>query len=63
MGLTTKSNWVKMKKIMLWNRCLTIGARRVAPDALLGLYETSEAAEFSNIEHTVSEEGTVTIID
>jgi len=60
-GLTEKSNWIKMPKIMLRNRCLAIGARLAAPEALLGLYETSEAAEFSKVNHSVNDNGTVDI--
>lgn len=60
-GLTEKSNWIKMGKIMLRNRCLAIGARLAAPDALMGLYETSEAAEFSNVNHTVNDNGDVEV--
>lgn len=60
-GLTEKSNWVKMPKIMLRNRCLAIGARLVAPDALMGLYETSEAAEFTNTNHSVKDDGSVIV--
>lgn len=62
MQLSTKSNWVKMRSVMMWSRCLSIGARRVAPDAILGLYEVAETAEFMNVNHSVTEDGEVTII-
>ena len=57
--LLKKSNWKKMQLIMLRSRTLAIGARFVAPDALLGMYETSEAAEFSNTEVLIDTEGEV----
>ena len=47
-GWAQKENWEKMPAIMLWNRTAVIGIRRVAPDALLGMYEASEVAEFTN---------------
>ena len=62
MGLTSKDNWKKMKSIMLWNRCLSIGARRVAADSLLGLYEITELADSLNVPYNITEEGTVTIL-
>lgn len=42
MGLSTKDNWVKMPRQMLFARCLSEGANRIAPDLLLGLYSTDE---------------------
>lgn len=62
MGLTTKDTWKSMPAIMLWNRCFAIGARRVAPDYLLGMYETAEWADVHNVPYQVNEEGSVTII-
>lgn len=58
-GLVTKDNWIKMPKIMLRNRCLAIGARFVAPDALLGMYETSELAEVEGVDLKLDDEGKV----
>lgn len=60
-GLATKENWQKMMPIMLRTRCLAIGARFVAPHALLGLYEAAEFADFKDISYEVNEEGEVTI--
>jgi len=60
-GLTVKDNWKRMPQIMLRNRALAIGARFVAPDALLGIYETTEMAEVMKVEHTVDAEGAVVI--
>lgn len=64
MGLTTKDPWIKQAPIMNWTRCFSIGCRRVAPDAILGLYETSEAADFQNsrTDYTITEEGQVTVL-
>lgn len=61
-GLTTKDNWTKMPRIMLRARCLAVGARLAAPEALLGLYETSEWADVTNTPYEVTDEGEVTII-
>jgi hypothetical protein len=44
-GLTTKDNWKRMPKEMLFSRCLSKGANRVGPDLLLGLYTTEELAD------------------
>lgn len=41
-GLTTKDNWTRMPREMLWSRCLSKGGNRVASDLLLGLYSTDE---------------------
>lgn len=56
-NLVEKSNWKKMPRIMMWNRCLAVGGRRVAPDALLGMYEVSEMADTKNITIELDEEG------
>ena len=65
MGLLQKDPWVKMVRVMMWTRCFSIGCRRVAPDAILGLYETSEAADFSNSKtnYSITEEGEVKVLN
>jgi hypothetical protein len=63
MGLATKDNWVKMPKVMMWTRCLSMGARRVAADSLLGMYETSEWADLREQKYNITEEGEVTVIN
>lgn len=57
-GLTDKDNWKRMPRIMMRTRALALGARLVAPDALLGLYETTEAADFSNTKVNITNDGT-----
>jgi hypothetical protein len=52
-GLLDKDNWKKMPKIMLRTRCLTLGARFIAPDVLLGMYEYSELAEIEKVDKDV----------
>jgi hypothetical protein len=52
-GLQNKSNWKSYPKQMCWNRCLIIGSRRVAPKALMGMYEHSELADVHNAEYSV----------
>jgi hypothetical protein len=62
-GLTSKDNWVKMGRIMMRARALAIGARLAAPEAMLGMYETTELADAKGINYEVTEEGEVTIIE
>jgi len=61
-GLTGKDVWKKFPKAMLYARCLSMGARRVANDILLGIYETTEMADSTNTNYNLDEEGQVTII-
>jgi hypothetical protein len=56
-GWAQKDNWQKMPKIMLWNRCAVIGGRRVAPNALLGMYEASEIADTTGTTVLLDQEG------
>lgn len=63
MGLTGKENWVKMKKIMLWTRCMSLGARRVAGDFILGMYETSEWSDVVGQNYKMHEDGEVEVIN
>jgi len=58
-GLLDKSNWKRMQKIMLRNRTLTLGARFVDPNAVLGTMETSEMADITNADVLLNEEGEV----
>lgn len=63
-GWTTKDNWVKMPKHMLYARCLALGANRIAPDLLLGLYTVEEMVDVTNATNVViNEEGEVKIIN
>lgn len=61
-GLTGKDVWKKFPKAMIFARCLSMGARRVANDILLGVYETTEMADSTNTNYNLDEEGQVTII-
>lgn len=63
MGLDQKDNWKRMLRIMMWTRCMAILARRVAADAILGMYEVSEWSDVVNKEYTVTEEGVVTVLN
>lgn len=40
-----KSNYKRMKKEMMWARCLSKGANRIGSDILLGLYQTDEIVD------------------
>jgi len=41
---------------------MSLGARRAAPGAMIGIYETAEASEFMSQKHRVAEDGEVTIL-
>lgn len=56
-GLAVKDNWQKYPKVMLWNRCFTFGARRIASDYLLGVMEISEAGDTFNKSYKLDSEG------
>lgn len=58
-GLLDKDNWKRMQLIMLRNRCLTVGARFVAPNALLGMYEATEWADVTGETVLLDEEGNI----
>jgi len=61
-GLTTKDNWKRMPKEMLWARCLAKGANRIGSDLLLGLYVIEELTDSFNISETQikrNDDGTV----
>jgi hypothetical protein len=64
-GWTTKDNWVKMPKHMMYARCLALGANRIAPDKTLGLYTVEEVVDITpNVSNVkVNEEGDVTILE
>lgn len=64
-GLTTKDNWRRMPREMLYARCLAKGANRIGSDLLLGLYLTDELFDaFNGGEHMVKrdEDGNITQI-
>jgi hypothetical protein len=44
-GLTTKDNWKRMPKEMLFARCIAKGSNRIGPDLMLGLYTAEEMAD------------------
>ncbi len=63
-GLTSKETWKKYKKTLLWNRCAAFGARRIAPDILTGVYETTEMLDTQpRSSYKLDDEGNVTTID
>lgn len=51
-GLTGKDNWKKYPKDMYYWRCVAKGVRRVAPDAVMGLYTPDEISEGKYIDVT-----------
>jgi hypothetical protein len=56
-GVTSKANWQKHPKAMLYSRAMSQGARRVAPDVLMGLMETTELADSNGVEYKLDSEG------
>jgi len=47
---------------MLYARCLALGAQRIAPDKILGLYTVEEMVDVTNAPGvSINEEGEVTI--
>lgn len=60
-GLSTKDNWKRMPKEMLFARCLSKGANRIGPDLLLGLYTVEEMVDTFLNENQVkrNEDGSV----
>ncbi|MDA3822283.1 MAG: hypothetical protein PF450_06685 [Bacteroidales bacterium] len=63
MKLDVKDNWVKMPRIMMQTRCLVLGAREIAPRALMGMYEVTEWSDAKNGDYTMDEEGQVTVLN
>lgn len=61
--LHDKPTWVKMPKIMMRARALALGARLACPEALMGLMEISEVADFSNTDYNITEDADVTILN
>jgi hypothetical protein len=46
----------------MWARCLSMGAQRIAPDKILGLYTVEEMVDVTNAPNvSINEEGEVTI--
>lgn len=61
-GWTTKDNWVKMPRHMVYARALALGAQRIAPDKILGLYTVEEMVDVTKASGvSINEEGEVTI--
>jgi hypothetical protein len=49
---------------MLYARCLALGANRIAPDMLLGLYTVEEMVDVTNASNvSITEDGDVKIIN
>lgn len=64
-GLTTKDNWKRMPKEMLYARCIAKGANRIGSDLLLGLYAVEELADSFSINEshiTRNEDGSIAAI-
>lgn len=52
-GLLNKNNWKTNKRDMLFNRCLSGGARKFMPDAIMGAYAIGEIPGDENIVDTI----------
>jgi hypothetical protein len=63
-GWTTKENWMKMPKQMMYARCLSLGANRIAPDKVQGMYTVEEVMDFAPDPNVrITEEGEITILN
>lgn len=51
-GLLSKDAWKLYRQDMLFARCASRGVRRIAPDAVLGLYSTEEMQDVKAIDET-----------
>jgi hypothetical protein len=60
--LQEKENWKRMPKTMVRTRCLTSGARLIAPDLFMGVYELTEIYDTKNINYETTEDGLATEI-
>lgn len=61
-GYSEKDNWKRMKREMMYARCLSKGANRIGQDLLLGLYMTDELFDVSPLKETQvtrDEDGTI----
>lgn len=58
-GLTSKTNWKTNPRDMLFNRCLSGGARKFLPDAIMNAYAIGELPGDDNIIDTVPVSSTV----
>lgn len=64
-GLTDKKGdmWKKYPRQMVTSRAFTYGARLIAPDLLMGLYETSEMLDVKDIQYTIEEDDVTPVSD
>lgn len=53
--LTGKDNWQKFAKDMLYNRCMALGARKIAPDVLAGMYTPDELGAVEMLDEATGE--------
>ncbi len=52
-GLLNKDNWKKNRRDMMFNRCLSGGARKFLPDAIMGAYAIGEIEGDGHITDTI----------
>lgn len=60
-GLTGKDNWNKWKRDMLFWRAVAKGVRRIAPEAVMGLYTADELTDGEVIDVSANERPTQTV--
>lgn len=58
---TERDNVLKQPETMLFTRCFTKGARRIANDLLLGMYEHTEIMDLKEVSYEIVDDGTVII--
>ena len=62
--LTTKDNWQKYPRNMLYWRCFSMGARRIAADLCMGMYLASEMSDVTHGAPVIvdTDDGNITIL-
>jgi len=58
-GLDARDNYVKRPILMLRTRCITEALRLYAADIFMGIYETSEIIDVTDVSYNVDDDGNV----
>lgn len=59
-GLDGRDNYIKRPILMLRTRCITEALRLYAADIFMGIYETSEIIDITDVSYNVDDDGNVT---
>ena len=62
-GLAERDVWIKWPRNMMWARCASIGANRIAPDIILGMYVVEELMDIKKDKKIeITESGDINLI-